>query len=279
MSPVAFTRERPKAVEAALRLMWATFGNRIRDARFVRQWTTAQLATRAGVSRSVVFGAERGEPVSMEAAARLASALGLRPEIQLVDPRRRRDRPNLVADPVHSAMGELEAGHMRRHGFGVGLDEPYQRYQFAGRADVAAWDLAARALLHIENRTRFPDLQEMAGAFNAKRAYFGRELAERLGIDGWASETHVIAALWSAEVLHMLRLRTESFRAICPQDPAVFADWWAGKPPTTGRTCTLVVLDPLASDRQRSFVGLEDALSVRPRHRGYADAAEALLGR
>ena len=36
---------------------------------------------------------------------------------------------------------------------------------------------------------------------------------------------HVIAALWSSEVLHALRLRTASFRALCPGSDAVaFAD-------------------------------------------------------
>jgi hypothetical protein len=39
----------------------------------------------------------------------------------------------------------------------------------------------------IENRTRFPDFGETAGAFNAKRAYLGAALAERVGISRWAS--------------------------------------------------------------------------------------------
>lgn len=175
-------------------------------------------------------------------------------------------------------MGEFEAGHLVPYGFMVGIDEPYQHYQFAGRGDVVAWDLAARALLHIENRTRFPDLQETAGTFNAKRAYLGAALAQRLGIRGWSSETHVIAALWSAEVLHALRLRPASFRSMCPDSADAFAAWWAGKPPIRGATSSLVVLDPLATGRQELFVGLDHALaSARPRFRGYADAASRFL--
>ena len=54
-------------------------------------------------------------------------------------------------------MGEYEASHLRALGFKVGIDEPYQHYQFAGRADLVAWDVDARAFLHIENGTRFPD--------------------------------------------------------------------------------------------------------------------------
>ena len=120
----------------------------------------------------------------------------------------------------------------------------------------------------------------MAGAFNAKRAYLGEAVAARAGVDRWASETHVIAALWSSEVLHALRLRAESFRAICPDEPARFADWWAGRAPESGSgssaTSTLIVLDPLARLRQRAFVGFGRAMTVRPRHRGYAEVAVGL---
>jgi hypothetical protein len=179
-------------------------------------------------------------------------------------------------DPVHSAMGELEAAHLRARGFQMSVDEPYQHYQFAGRADLVAWSVDALALLHIENRTRFPDFQEAAGAYNAKRAYLGAALAERLGVGRWRSETHVVAALWSAEVLHMLRIRTESFRALCPNGPEAFTSWWNGVPARHGRTSALVVLDPLATGRQRAFISLDEGLSARPRHRGYADCASKL---
>lgn len=254
--------------------LWVRFGLQVRDARLARRWTVADLARRAGVSAGMIYRVEAGGVASTETATRIATALGRRAGLLLTDPRRRRDaRHELGGDPVHSAMGELEARHLRALGVQVGLDEPYQHYQFAGRADLIAWDPATRTLLHIENRTRFPDFQEMAGSFNAKRAYLGDSLAERFGVRGWASQTHVIAGLWSSEVLHAIRLRPESFRSICPDVPDAFASWWAGQPPRTGITSTLVVIDPLATRRQRPWVGLGDALTARPRHRGYADTA------
>lgn len=173
-------------------------------------------------------------------------------------------------------MGELEAAHLRRLGYTVAIDEPYQHYQFAGRADLLAWDPERRALLHLENRTRFPNIGEAAGSWNAKRAYLAPILAERLGISRWASVTHAMVALWSAEILHILRLRTETFRALCPDRLDAFTDWWAGTPPRAGTATTLVVLDPFPSARARPFVGLEDDLLVRPRVRGYAEAVERL---
>jgi transcriptional regulator with XRE-family HTH domain len=276
MSPASFARPAPESVRFAERRLWVGFGTRIRDARLARRWTVAALADRAGVSLSLVYLVESGEPASTEAALRLAGALGLRLEFALSDPRRRAATPPMGADVVHSAMGEVEAAHLRPLGFGIGIDEPYQHFQFAGRADLVAWDLARRALLHLENRTRFPDLQETAGAYNAKRAYLGAALAARLGIARWASEAHVLVGVWSAEVLHALRLRQASFRALCPDGAAAFEGWWAGRPPATGTSSALVVLDPLAAGRQRRFVDLDAALDARPRHRGYAEIVARL---
>jgi DNA-binding XRE family transcriptional regulator len=276
MSPRKQLRSSAPEIDLAVSRLWVLFGAQIRETRRERRWSIAELASRAGLSRSFVYSVEAGQAGSIEAVARLATTLGRRAEIELVDPRRQDRRANLSADPVHSAMGEFETGHLRATGFEVGIDVPYQHYQFAGRADVVAWDADARGFLHIENRTRFPDFQQMAGAYNAKRAYLAMALKERIGIRTWASETHVIAALWSSEVVHALRLRTNSFRALCPDGAESFADWWAGRPPPQGTRSILVVVDPLAIRRQRRWIDLETALMTRPRYRGYADAAVAL---
>jgi hypothetical protein len=254
-----------------------TFGLRVRDARLRRGWPVAELAARAGISPDMLYRVEAGASASTETAARLAIALERRLELGFVDTRRgARARPNLSVDVVHSAMGEMEAGHLRHRGFRIGIDEPYQHFQFAGRADVVAWDVDRRALLHLENRTRFPDFQEMAGVFNAKRAYLGAAIAGRVGVRRWASETHVIVALWSSEIVHALRLRTESFRTLCPDSTQSVERWWSGEAPPTGTSSTLVVLDPLAQGRQESFIDLDRALIARPRHRGYAEVRARL---
>ena len=207
MSPTNLTNERSAAVSAALRNFFARFGARVTEARLARKWTAQRLAKEAGISRGLVYLAARGEPVSLEAVLRMATALDLKLDWELVDPRRRADRPTRWQDPVHSLMGEYEAAHLRPLKYSLSIDEPYQHYHFAGRADVVAWHVEEMVLLHIENRTRFLDIQEAAGAYNAKRAYLGAALAQRLGIRGWRSQTHVMAALWSAEISHTLRLR------------------------------------------------------------------------
>lgn len=277
MSPRRFAIPAPAPVLDIERRLRIGLGGQIKDARSARRWSVRDIAHRAGVSVDVVYLIEAGRPASTEAALRIVTALGRRLEFQVVDPRRRGEAPQRWVDPVHSAMGELEAGHLRRHGYPLGIDEPYQHYQFAGRADVVAWDLECAALLHLENRTRFPDVQEMAGSFNSKRAYLGEVLADRVGVRRWASETHVIVGLWSAEALHTLRLRQETFRAVCPDPPDAFEGWWRGDPPRSGVTSSLIVIDPVAAGRQRLWVGFEDAMTARPRHRGYADMAARLI--
>jgi transcriptional regulator with XRE-family HTH domain len=219
---------------AAMR-MASTAGTVIREARRARRWTLRDLAGRAGVALGTVHAVKAGRPMSLETYARIATALGLRPSLVLENPRRI-ERP--TSDLVHGAMGELEAGHLKQLGFEVAMDEPYQHYQFAGRADVLAWSLEEGALLHIENKTRLQDLQELAGSYNAKRRYLPAVMAERLGLGpsraGWRTVTHVLAVLWSSEALHVLRLRPATFEALCPDADDPFEAWWTGTPPRDG---------------------------------------------
>ena len=188
-------------------------------------------------------------------------------------------------DPVHAAMGEVELVQLRGHGPEVRLDEPYQHFQFAGRADLVAIDAPRRDLLHIENRTRFPDIGGFAGSFNAKRAYLADDLVRRLGLGRGERDlhsiTHVVVALWSAEVLHVLRLCAASLRAVAPDGTEAFDSWWNGTRPPAGTSTTLVVFDPLPGIRQsrRRWIGLDEALRAEPRYRDYAAALEALRSR
>src|SRR5438105_3983451 len=86
----------------ALSSFWLLFGARLNEARVARHWSAGRLAQAARISRSLVYLALSGQPVSLEAALRMVGALGLKLEWDLVDPRRRPDRPLRLQDPVHS---------------------------------------------------------------------------------------------------------------------------------------------------------------------------------
>lgn len=251
----------------------------LRDARSRRGWTLRDLGGRAGLTESGVRRLEVGAHGSITSYVRVAVALGLTPTFSISE--RPAAASKRAADPVHAAMGEAESARLRERGREVLIDEPYQHFQFAGRADVLAIDRARGALLHIENRTRFPDLQAFAGAWNAKRAYLADDLARRLGMaGGFRSVTHVVAALWSSEVLHVVRLRSATFSALCPDPVDAFGAWWEGSATAAGVSTAFVLFDPLPGRRntRRRWVGLDAVGKVDPRYRGYADAVHRLRG-
>lgn len=265
----------PNSVDQRLAALGARLGDQIRSERLRRQIRQATLADTAGVSRPLIVWVEAGNVPSLETYARVARALGLRLEVDLADPRRK--TATRSEDPVHAAMGEWLVRLLRPHGYAVALDEPYQHFQFAGRADVLSWQLDPPALLHVENRTRFPNLQETLGSYSAKRSYLPRVFAHRLGLrHGFRSVANVMVVLRSAEAIHDLRLRTASFAAVCPDPIDLFTGWLSGSPPASGLHSVLAIVDPLAQGRSWAIVGLERVRSIRPRYRGYADAAEAL---
>lgn len=277
MSPRAVPGITRAAADAALRELSVTAAVRLRAARESRGWTQVELAARAGVSRQVVHSVERGRRSSIGTIVAIALALRLEPALLFRDPRANRGSAP-TADHVHAAMGEHEVARFRSMGLQVAVDEPYQRFRFSGRADIVAWRPDPPSLIHIENRTRFPDIQQAAGAWNAKCTWLGACLAERYGVRRWASETHVLACLWSAEVVETLRRHPETFRSLAPDPPTTFEAWWSGEIPAGGQARSLVLLDPRSRTSGVGHIGLEAALTDpgRPRYRGYADAAERL---
>lgn len=145
----------PAAAKALTRVA-VSMGQTVRNERIRRRWSLQTVADRAGLSAGHLQELESGVPASLETYCRVATALELWPELLASDPRQRQRAPGHDQDFVHAAMGELQASRLRSNGFGVGMDEPYQHYQFAGRADLVAWESERAALLHIENRTGFP---------------------------------------------------------------------------------------------------------------------------
>ncbi len=250
----------------------ASMGAQIRAARIRRRWSTQRLADIAGISRSLLYLVERGQPTTMETYARLAAALGLRLEVALDDARPRK-YSGRAEDPAHAAIVEMLAARYAAQGRLVSVDDPFQHFQFAGRADVTAVDPTGPDLLHHEVKTALPNVGEMAGSWNAKRQYLASSIAQRHGYRlGFRSVTHVLTVAWTADCLHILRLRRATFASLGPDGSAAFAAWWAGHvPPSPGISSTLVILDPIARPRAPAWVPFEAIPELRPRHRDYAD--------
>src|SRR3954470_1970239 len=122
MSPAKTVAPPSEAARAALDRLWAELGAKVREARRARGWTIERLAATAGSSRWSVYLLERGEPTSVELVVRVFTALGLRLEVDATDPRKRdRAISGRTEDPVHAAMGEVEASRLRAIGLEVGI--------------------------------------------------------------------------------------------------------------------------------------------------------------
>jgi transcriptional regulator with XRE-family HTH domain len=271
MSPFRTVRPATPAVLARVTALCAALGAQVRAGRERCRWTIARLATEAGVSRSLVYLVERGEPTTIETYARLGSALGLPLEANLEDPRTG-TYTRRAEDPVHAAIVETLAARYAGQGRIVAADEPFHHYQFAGRADVTAVDPAGPDLIHHEVKTAIPNVGELAGAWNVKRQYLVGSVAQRHGFrGGFRTVTHVLTVALTAECLHILRLREATIRSLGPDAPDAFADWWDGtRPEAAGVTSTVVVLDPISRPRAPTWAPIDDLGEVRPRHRDYA---------
>jgi len=286
MSPPAAAQPPTPAAAALANRVAAAIGVAVLEERRRRRWALRDVAERARLSLATVSSVEAGRRASLDVYARLAVALGLSLDVHLGSSRSSKARSRQLGgvdlggvdlggvDLVHAAMGELQAGRLAGHDYRVAVDQPYQHYQFAGRADLLAWTLDPPRLLHIENRTRFPDLQQAAGSYNAKRQFLAPVVARQIGASGFISITHVMVGLWSSEVVHSIRSRPATFRALCPDDDERYAAWMDGAPPATGTSSSLVLLDLFAGRRSSQTIDLERVIGgARPRIRGYREAA------
>ena len=130
MSPPRLALPAAPRILARTARLRAEFGLQVRDQRLRRRWRLADLAERAGVSSSEAHRVESGAAASLEACVRIAVALGMEFEFGLRDPHL--TRPQRQADPLHAALGEIEARQLAPHGCIVRVDEPYQHYQSQG---------------------------------------------------------------------------------------------------------------------------------------------------
>ncbi len=275
MSPLPRLKPAAPAALARMASVGATLGAEVRAARGRKRWSTARLADEAGVSRSLVYLVERGQATTLETYARLGTALGLRLEASLDNgrPGARGAALPRAEDPVHAAIVEALAARYAAQGHLVAVDEPFQHFQFAGRADVTAIEPVGPDLLHHEVKTALPNVGELAGSWNAKRQYLAASIAQRHGFrHGFRTVTHVLTITWTAECVRVLRLRHATLTSLGPDSPAAFDSWWqGGAPPAPGVGSTVVILDPIARPRAPAWVDIRDLATVRPRHAGYAD--------
>jgi transcriptional regulator with XRE-family HTH domain len=160
-------------------------GMALRGIRMRRRLTQAALASRAGVSRDLVSGVERGRAGSVRVATLRAIAAALDARVVLTVRWQGGDLDRMI-NRRHAALHEVVAklfGEL--DGWVVEPEVSFSIYGERGVIDVLAWHPGRRALLIVELKSEIVDVNDLMGSVDRKR-----RLAERVARDrGWDPAT------------------------------------------------------------------------------------------
>lgn len=226
-------------------------GATIRFLRIRRPWRQRDLAEHAGVSQSMVSRIERGHlaGVTLEAIRRVAAALDLR--LDLVGRWRGGELDRLLA-AGHSALHESVARDIGgRVGWRFSSEVSFAHFAERGIIDLLAWHEPSGALLVIELKTEFVDINELLGTLDRKRRHAEQIARER----GWLNHASSVSVWVIVSDTSVNRHRARDHRTMLttayPTDGRSIRPWlraprgsvaclsfWPVNRPGTGRTRT-----------------------------------------
>jgi transcriptional regulator with XRE-family HTH domain len=155
-------------------------GSTIHAARIDRDWTQAELAAAANMSRSMVSAIEAGvRSASPAALQRLAAALDAELVVEL--------RPALVVgradqrDAAHAACVAAVRRWLERHRHRCVVEQPIVDGRVRGWIDLLAYDPAAGRLLVVEVKTELRDL----GGLQRQVSWYVRAARSAVAPLGW----------------------------------------------------------------------------------------------
>lgn len=150
-------------------------GRSIRVLRIRAGIRQADLAERAGVSRSFVSRVECGLATTADLAKLQAVCVALGADLD-VRVRWHGEVLDRLLDEGHAALVERVVALLSRHGWQTWLEVTFSIYGERGSIDVFAWHPATRTLLIIEVKTVVPDAQGTLAPLDRKV-----RLAPRIG--------------------------------------------------------------------------------------------------
>lgn len=162
----------------------------VRALRLERRWRQEDLASRAGLSPSIVSRVERGrlDGMTVGTLSQLAAALGASASLQLRWNGAELDR---LVDARHAALQNHVADMLGRAGWTVRPEVSFNHYGDRGRVDLFGFHPGLRAVLVIEIKSAVGDMQETLGRLDVKRR-LGGELAREVG---WTNVSAALPAL------------------------------------------------------------------------------------
>jgi len=201
------------------------FGGVIRFLRVRRRWRQRDLAERAGISQTMVSRLERGHlsEATLDTIRRVAAALDLR--VDVVGRWRGGELDRLLASG-HSALHESVAAHLRTlAGWQFASEVSFAHFAERGVIDILAWHEPSRALLVIELKTEFVDLNELIGTLDRKRRNAAQIARER----GWLDQAASVSVWVIVSDTSMNRHRARDHRTMLstayPLDGRAIRPW------------------------------------------------------
>ena len=199
-------------------------GAAFRAVRLRHGWRQVDVATRAGVSDSLISALERGhlDTLSVESLRKIALSLDIRID---VIPRWRGGDLDRLLNSRHAALAEATTRWLRSRGWEVAVEVSFAIRGERGFIDLLAWHAPTRTLLVIEIKTEIVDVHELIGVMDRKT-----RLAPEIARDrGWLPA--VVATWLVVEEGSTNRHRVDRFaallRATFPADGRVMARWLA----------------------------------------------------
>ena len=198
-------------------------GAAFRAVRLRRGWRQADVAARAGVSRSFVSLIERGhfDRVALLTVRRVASVLDIR--IDLVARWRGGDLDRLL-NAGHSALHESVAAFiLGQADWTIAPEVTFSIWGERGVIDILAWHAPRRSLLVIELKTELVDVNELVGTMDRKRR-LAPVVARERGWDPLTVSTWVVLRPNRTNERHLARHRT-MLRAAFPATGTAMHRW------------------------------------------------------
>jgi transcriptional regulator with XRE-family HTH domain len=156
------------------------FGRQYRALRVRLRRRQVDVASRAGLSRSLIASIDRGEidGVTVGSLVRACTALGADVDLRL---RWRGEHLDRLLDEDHATIVEAVVARLERSGWTVSAEVSFSIWGERGSIDVFAFHPANGALLVIEVKSVVPDSQAMLHGLDRKARLAGQIAASR----GW----------------------------------------------------------------------------------------------
>jgi transcriptional regulator with XRE-family HTH domain len=198
-------------------------GAAFRAVRVRRRWRQVDVATRAGVPRSLVSDIERGHFSSTSLARLRAVAAVLDIRIDLVARWRGGELARLI-NVRHSALHESVARFLEPlAGWDHAPEVSFSIYGERGVIDILAYHAASGSLLVIELKTEIVDVNELVGTLDRKTRLAKRIAAER----GWRarSVSRWVIAMRNRTNQRRIEAHRSMLRSALPADGRTMRSW------------------------------------------------------